>query len=79
VPGLPDEGSAETICPAVPRFGHKRGVLLHPAGGPAERPEEACYHGLQDGSQVSFPLQVATTVLMVESFTFRDARSYLAW
>lgn len=52
MPGLPDERPVETLCPAVPRLGHQRGALLHPAGGPAERPEETRHHGLQDGSQV---------------------------
>lgn len=52
MPGLPDEGPAEALCPTVPRHGHQGGALLHPPGGPAEWPEEARYHGLQDGSQV---------------------------
>lgn len=50
--GLPDERPTETLCATVPWLGQQRGEPLHPPGGPAEWPEETCYHGLQDGSQV---------------------------
>lgn len=39
MPGLADDGHLETICPTVPRPGHKAGGLLHSPGGPSQWPE----------------------------------------
>lgn len=54
MPGLSDVRLTETLCPTIPWGSHQGGALLHAPGRSAAGSEEACDHGLQNGSQVGF-------------------------